>query len=220
MENLHQLDQFPMEMYQDYNIESASHLDYHLLPSSRQLESNTSDCGRMPHIPTSLTSLSITTDWTDSYPNSGFDMDLLFNEWSETETLLGHDLGEMQMAHDENNPVMVQTELNSSSQPFWPLEILQIDDRFDSFSSQCFTLPESCFPTQEFSTSWNSPTTIPSTLSSKSDESNYYPKACETPEASRATDQPLLNAGYICETCSTTYKKLHLLKYVQLWELD
>jgi hypothetical protein len=215
MENLYRFDQFQVEIHHDYNPESASHLDYQQTQSSQQLESNTSNRGRLPHIPISSTSLSTTMDWTNSYLTPDFDMDCLVNEWSETHMIFNHDGGGTQTAYVELDPSMAQTEFYSPSQLFWSLDNLQSDNTFDDFSSQS-TLPGGCYPTQAF---WNYPTPVPSPPSANSDQHNHYPESIKIPEKSRATAQPSQKAGYMCETCGVIYNKLHLLKYVHLQQL-
>jgi hypothetical protein len=209
MENSYQLDQFPMEIHDDYNPESASHLDYQQTQNSRQLGS---DRSRLPHIPMYSTSLSTTMDGTNFYPSPDFDIDLLVNEWSETHMVFGHDWGETQLAYGELNPDIAQGEFYSPSQPFWPLDNLQSDTTLGDFSFQD-ALPRSCYPTQALSAPWNYPTPVPSTPSANSDQLNYY-ESQRISEKSRDTAQPSPKAGYICETCDVTYNKLHLLKYV------
>jgi hypothetical protein len=217
MENLYQIDQFPMEIHDDYNPEFASHLDYQQTQNSRQLESNTSDCGRLPHIPIYSTSLSTIMDGTNFYLSPDFDIDRLVNEWSETHMVSSHDWGETQLAYGELNPDIAQAEFYSLSQPFWPLDNLQSDTTLGDFSFQD-ALPGSCYPNQALSAPWNYSTPVPSTPSANSDQFNYY-ESQRISEKSRDTAQPTPKAGYMCETCDVTYNKLHLLKYVHCIQL-
>src|ERR1700694_1156705 len=127
MENLYQLDQFPMETHHEYNPAFRSHLDYHQTQNHLQLESNRSDCGRVPHISSPPTSLPNVMDLTDSHQSLDFDMDHLASEWSHTQILFDHDLGEAEMAYSELNVGMAQAEFYSPPEVFWPLCNLESD---------------------------------------------------------------------------------------------
>jgi hypothetical protein len=213
MENLHQLAQFSTETHHDYNFESESHPNYMRIHSSQQLEKNTSDRGRIPHIPASSTSLSITMDCTNSYPSPPFDMNFMVNEWTENQMCFGHDWSETQIALSEFHSGMAQAEFYLQSEPFWPLENLQSDTMLDSLLSQG-TLPESGYDTQELPAFWNYSTPIASTPPANSDR-HSYPEAYEILEKSCTPAQPSPKAGYMCEVCGVTCNKLHLLKYVR-----
>jgi hypothetical protein len=213
MANLHQLGQIPMEFPREHDPEPTIHLQYQQTLPSRQFESDTSDRGKMPHMPTSSISPSNSMDRIYSYENPDSEMDKLANEWSETQILFGHDWGETETTYGELNPGMAQAEVCSPSQLFWPLGNLQSDGTFDNFSFQG-ALPENCYLTPALPASWNYPTPVSSTLSANGDQYNYYYEPNTIPEISHTTAQPPPKASYICETCGRTCPKEHILKLV------
>jgi hypothetical protein len=213
MANLYQFDHFPTEIHHEYNLDSASHLEYQQTQSFRQLESNTSDRGRMPHTLTPTIPPSISMDWTNSYESPETELECPMNEWIETQIPFSHDWGEVELAYGELNPGMAQAEVCSPSELFWPLDNLQSDGNFDNFSFQA-ALPGNCYLTPALPASWNSPIPVPSTPSSNSGQYNYYHEPKGIPETSRAIVQIPPKASYTCETCGRICPKQHLLKYV------
>jgi hypothetical protein len=213
MANLYQLDKFPTEIHHEYNLDSASHLDYQQIQSFRQLESNTSDRGRMPHTLTPMTPPFTSMDWTNSYESPEAELELPMNEWNETQIHFSHDWGEMESAYSELNLGTAQAEVCSPSELFWPLGNLQGDSTFDNFSFQT-ALPESCYLTPALQASWYYPNPVPSTPSGNSDQNNSYYEPNGIPDTSSAIAQTPPKANYICETCGRICLKQHLLKYV------
>jgi hypothetical protein len=211
MANLYELDQFQMEIHQEYNLNSASHLEYQQTQSSRQLERNTSDRGRMPHTLISTISPPTSVDWTNGYESPEAQLEYLMNEWNEIQIPFSHDWGETGTACGDLNLDMDQTDIYSPSQLCWPLGNLQSDGMFNSLPFQD-PLPESYDYSTTLAASWNYPTPGLSPLSAVRDQYNNPYESDAILETSRSSAQNSQKAVYICEICSRTYPKQHLLK--------
>lgn len=211
MANLYQFDQIPMEIHREYNLDSASRLDYQQTQSSRQLESNTSDCGRMPHTQHQRTPPPISMDWTNGYESPEAELERLMNKWNKTQIHFSHDWGENGTAYGELNADMTQTDIYSPSQLSWPLGNLQSDGMFDSLPCQALLLESYDYSTA-LPASWSYPIPGPSLPLAGGDQYNSLYESDATLEASRSSAQSSRNAVHICEICSRTYPKQHLLK--------
>jgi hypothetical protein len=211
MESLDQFDEFPMEIPLEYNPEPTNHLEGQQIQTSRQFESHTSDCGRMPHIPTSSTYRSNPMGWINPYESPEAELERLINEWNEPQMPFSHDWGEAETAYGELNPDMTQPDIYLLSQMSWPTVNLQNDGMFDSIDSQTL-FPESYDCTTGFAATWNYPTPLSIAPSTGSDQYSHHYKPDAMPETSPSSAQRSRNALYICEICSRTYPKQHLLK--------